>query len=82
MQVEALYPDLTPVPGLGREDADPLTGDGTAMEHTWGGDGAAIARLEGSRIRFRFHLENADLYSFRSSHGLDRQPSEEGLGNG
>jgi len=70
LRTEVLGEDLDPVPGLGADDANPLTGDSTAMEPTWRRDGAALDRLKGEWIRLRFCLDNFDLYSFRSSCGL------------
>jgi hypothetical protein len=44
-----------------------LAGDGTRLDQTWDGDADRIAALEGKRVRLKFYLENADLYSFCSS---------------
>lgn len=50
------------LPGWGREDCHPVTGDQLATELSW--SGRDLSELAGQQVRVRFHLENADLYSF------------------
>ena len=65
--VEVLNEDLMPIPGLTREDADVFLRDNTEHVCTWQQEAQAIAKVTGQRIRLKFYLENADLYSFRAS---------------
>ena len=65
---EVLDEDLRPIPGLTRADADIFRyRDSTAHVCTWQQDRRAIAKVTGQRIRLKFYLENADLYSFRAA---------------
>jgi hypothetical protein len=64
---EVLTEDLTPVPGLSREEADVVRGDGCRLVQTWQTEAAAIDRVRGQNIRLKFYLENIDLFSFRAS---------------
>lgn len=64
-RTEVLAEDLKPIPGLARDDADTIGNDGTRQEQTWRKDPSSIERLKGLTIRFRFYLDDFDLYSFR-----------------
>ena len=59
VRVEAA--DGTPLPGL-TEASAPLAGDSTRHEVTW--PGGTVAHLQGERIRLRFELRAAELFSF------------------
>ena len=50
------------IQGYSRDDCTPLSADGTREPLTWGG--RTLKPLAGRRIRIRFLLENAELYSF------------------
>ena len=65
LQTEVLTEDLRVVEGLTREDTDVIKGD--VVEQTWNGDGAAIDKVKGHKIRLKFYLDNAELFSFRAS---------------
>ncbi len=66
LRVEVLDESLTPVAGLTREEADPISSDSTAHRHSWNGSPEAIASMTGKTIRLRFHLRDMDLYSFKA----------------
>ena len=48
------------MPGCGREDCDPLTGDSVNQAVTWG----RVRALPAGPLRLRFILRNASLYAF------------------
>ena len=50
------------LPGWSREECTTVTGDQLAAELVWAG--RELSELEGKKVRIRFYLENADLYSF------------------
>jgi hypothetical protein len=50
------------VPGWGLEQGVPVVGDHVRGELRW--PGHDLAELRGKIVRIRFHLKNADLYSF------------------
>jgi hypothetical protein len=50
------------VPGWGLEQCVPVEGDHVRVELRW--PGRDLAELRGKNVRIRFHLKNADLYSF------------------
>jgi len=63
IRAEIASPDgRTPRPGWGAGQCVPVTGDQVRAELTW--PGKDLAELSGQRVRVRFHLNNADLYSF------------------
>ena len=53
---------LHTLPGWGREDCHPVTGDQLSAELSW--SGRDLSELAGKHVRIRFYLDNADLYSF------------------
>jgi hypothetical protein len=67
LRTEVLYDDLEPVEGLGYNEADIVAGDGTGLVQTWKGDPRAIDSVEGKMVRFKFYMDNVDLYSFRAA---------------
>lgn len=64
LRVELQTADGQPIEGLTLEDCPEIIGD--RLEHTvrWKSE-SDISRLAGQPIRLRFHLRDADLYSFR-----------------
>jgi hypothetical protein len=52
-----------PIPGFTAADCLETTGDHTKVGVRWRGD-ANLARLAGQPVRFRFYLQNGDLYAF------------------
>jgi hypothetical protein len=68
VKVEVLNEDGTSVPGFTLDDAEELMGDTTSQVVTWYGD-KALKSLAGKPIRLRFHLKDADLYSFQFING-------------
>jgi hypothetical protein len=52
----------TALPGWGREDCVPVTGDALHAELKW--KGHEFGELKGQAVRIRFFLRHADLYSF------------------
>ena len=69
LRTEVLTQNLNPVEGLTREDADPIRSDTVRHEQTWQKDTTTIERMKGQPIRLKFHLDQFDLFSFRSSDG-------------
>ena len=67
VRAEVLTEDLEPIEGLTEHDADGLHVDGVRQVQKWNGDPRAIDKVRGQRVRFKFHIDNADLYSFRAS---------------
>ena len=61
--VEALDEEGKPIEALGRQNAIPLTQDSLNCKALWK-DGAGLVHLVGKRIRLRFWLQRARLYSF------------------
>ncbi|HNC24536.1 MAG TPA: hypothetical protein PLU52_10035 [Opitutaceae bacterium] len=51
-----------PLPGWEAGACVPITGDHTRMEVQW--PGRKLSELQGRAVRIRFHLKDADLYSF------------------
>ena len=66
LYTEVVHADTGKVyPGLGFDDCRPLRVDGLRAQVNWGPATAETLRaLEGNRIRIRFRLTNAKLYSF------------------
>lgn len=53
----------TVLEGWSREQSQPWTGDQLRVEVRWQGQ-STLEPLRGQTLRLRFHLRNADLYSF------------------
>ena len=53
-----------PLPGFGLQDAEELIGDRIALRARWKNH-PALSASEGTAVRLRFVLKDADLYSFR-----------------
>lgn len=70
VKVEVLNADGSPIPGFTLDDAEELIGDTTSQVVAWNG-GEQIKSLAGQAIRLRFHLRDADLYSFQFKTALD-----------
>ncbi|WP_321469920.1 hypothetical protein [uncultured Paludibaculum sp.] len=64
LRVEILDPAARPLPGFALSDAQELIGDEIAREAVWK-QGPDLSTLQGRPVRLRFHLKDADLYSFR-----------------
>ena len=60
LRVEVLDAQGEVMPGCGREDCDPLTGDSVNQAVTWG----RVRALPAGPLRLRFILRNASLYAF------------------
>ena len=52
----------TALPGWGIAQCEPVVGDHTRVELRWAD--RQLSELQGKSVRIRFHLKNADLYSF------------------
>ncbi|MDC0935544.1 hypothetical protein OAS39_04595 [Pirellulales bacterium] len=74
IQVEILDSAGVPVPGFGKADSDPITGDDVRHVVTWNGK-CSLAALGGGPFSLKFHVEGAALYSFVFS-GPGVGPSE------
>lgn len=68
IKVEILKDTLEPEKGFSGEEAPEIYGDQVDGEYAWTGD-ASIGQLAGQPIRLRFHLKDADFYSFRFDEG-------------
>lgn len=55
-----------PLPGLGLQDCDPLTGDQVRGVASWGGR-ADLSALSGKTVRLRVEMSRGSLFSFRVS---------------
>lgn len=64
LEVEILGLDGQPLPGYGRGECDPFTGDAIRHTVTWRHT-SDVTALAGQPIRLRFHLHNAALYAFQ-----------------
>jgi len=63
LAVEVVGPDgVNPLPGWERAACTPVTGDRLKAEIRW--PGRDLAELKDRAVRLRFHLREADLYSF------------------
>jgi hypothetical protein len=65
LRIEVLTPDLKPIPGMTRDECDPLSNDATRQIVTWSGESMMDAMAD-REIRLRFHLDHYELYSFRA----------------
>jgi len=63
VRVEVLDAGGKVVPELGLDMCDAIEGDSTRHAVQWGGR-ADLSRLQGERVQLRFHLRNAELYSY------------------
>jgi hypothetical protein len=64
VRVEVQDAEGKPLPGLTLDDCPPIRGDEIEHEVAWKGD-AKLGALAGKPVRLRFHLRDADVYSFR-----------------
>ena len=62
-RVEVQDAEGEPLAGLSLEDATPIYGDGLELEPAWAE--ADLSRHKGEAVRFRFALEDADLFALR-----------------
>ncbi len=63
-RVEFQTPEGKPLKGFNLDDSKRLTGDEISMAAAWD-SGSDVNDLAGKRVRVRFELKNADLYSIR-----------------
>ncbi len=63
VRVELESMDGTPLEGFALADCKPLQGDSITQEVKW--TGSDLAALAGTAVRVRFHVKDADVYSFR-----------------
>lgn len=63
------------IPGFGRSDCSPISGDLTQHRIQWS-DHTSLSSLEGKLIQIKFYVTNADLYAFWIS------PNESGESQG
>jgi hypothetical protein len=75
LRAEVLGADRNAIPPFQRENCRPLRADGTRQKISWIG-AEDLARLQGRLVIFRFHVRNAQLFSFWVS------TSESGASNG
>lgn len=64
VRIEILDPADHAVPGFSLADTRELIGDEIAREAAWK-QGPDLMALQGRPVRLRFHLKDADVYSFR-----------------
>ena len=65
VRLEILDEDGEPIKGFTKEECRPFTGDSVAHEFSWR-SGKSIDELVGEKIRLRFYMVNAELYSFKA----------------
>lgn len=63
VRAEALDESGNPIPGFSRNDCLPFAGDNVRQQVRWTAH-ESLAPLAGRTVRLRFHLQQADLYSF------------------
>jgi hypothetical protein len=63
LRVEVCTEQGAPISGFTAADCAPLTGNQTRMGVRWR-TSASLARLAGQPVRFRFYLQQGDLYAF------------------
>ena len=68
VSVEVLDDQYNPIPGYTEAEAIPQRGQALSMPVRWR-SGSSLKALVGKRIRLRFVMQNASLYSFRVSSG-------------
>ena len=66
LRIELQDADGQPLDGYRLRDCQPLRGDSIEQPVAWK-NGSDVSKLAGRTIRLRFHLQNADLFSFRFS---------------
>ena len=64
IRVELQTLDGKPVPGFSLDDCAEVFGDAIERTVTWK-SGSDVSSLSGKPVRLRFHLQDADLYSFQ-----------------
>ncbi len=79
LRVAVLNEAGDPIKGFGLEDCRPITCDKTLQPVTWRG-GDDLAALAGKPVRFRFELNNGQLYSFWVT--PDKSGASHGYGGG
>jgi hypothetical protein len=62
--VEVLDERHQPVPGFTKAASVPLKTAAVRQRVLWSGNGPSLGTLAGKPVRFKFHLQNAGLYSF------------------
>lgn len=62
--VEVQYENGKPIQGFGMKDCYPVFGDTTERTVIWK-SGSDLSKLAGRKVRLRFLLKDADLYSFQ-----------------
>ena len=63
LRVEVVTHDGKPIPGYSANDCVPIKGDGIDLPISWNAN-AELVGLADSRVRFRFQLRDAKLFSF------------------
>ena len=66
LRIEVLDEQGNVVPGYGRQDATPLTGNCNYGQCAWG-ERRDLSHLEGRKMRLRFLLRQGELYSFKAA---------------
>lgn len=64
VRIEIQNAEGKPIPGFTLDDCSPIQGDKIEHEVAWKGD-AKLGTLAGKPVRLKFHLQDADVYSFR-----------------
>jgi hypothetical protein len=76
IRVEILDENGQPIPGLSRDDSDPIVSDSVRHTATWeGGALHDLSRLKGRVVQLRFLMNRARLYSFFLIDGGEASPS-------
>jgi hypothetical protein len=71
IRVELQDAEGQPIPGFTLDDCAEVFGDAIERTVTWK-SGSDVSSLAGKPVRLRFHLQDADLFSFRFAAGTGR----------
>jgi hypothetical protein len=75
LQVELRDAGGTPIPGFRLEDCPPMVGDAIDRNVNWRNT-PDLGALAGKPVRFRFVLQDGDLYSYRIAGGANSKDGE------
>jgi hypothetical protein len=65
IRVEIQNENGDPFPGFSLDDCPPIFGDSVDRKVFWGDNKLSVRTLAGKTVRLRFHLRDANLYSFQ-----------------
>ena len=68
IHVELIAEDGKPLPGFEKQQCEELFGDAHDLAVQWKDADLTLKKLAGRSLQIRFHLQDADLYSFQFRH--------------